>query len=498
MSHRRALPLTLVALGLASAVPALAQYPGSTPPPADVKRGFDRITIEDAKRHLNYLAGPECAGRGTGQPGFQKAADYVAARFKEYGLKPVGDNGTYFQHVPFYVNRFLDEGSSMRRVGADSVVPSKGGWYLTSAGQNVDVTARVVVLRPGSQTPDLSDANLANAIVVVDSARMSFPLRNAISQARAAAIITVADTLPPYAPQVSYTPFATRTASAPRGVISRAALASLMGDAPLSEVTGANLRGTTLQASRGYVRLTAKVESKQVGVPNVVGLIEGSDPTLKAEIVGIGSHLDHEGIVNGVVYPGADDDGSGSTALLQVAAAMQANPLKPRRSVLFMAFCGEEMGLLGSAYYAKNPIFPNEKMVAELQMDMVGRNSDGVQNGDRNRVDKASENEDTMRLVGSKRISTELHNTILDLNKYVNFKFKYDAEDVYTRSDHYNFAKNGIPVAFLFDGFHPDYHQPTDTVDKINWLKLTSAAKLFYLTAMRVANNDAPPKKDVK
>jgi Zn-dependent M28 family amino/carboxypeptidase len=136
-------------------------------------------------------------------------------------------------------------------------------------------------------------------------------------------------------------------------------------------------------------------------------------------------------------------------------------------------------------------------MIAELQMDMIGRDSDGVQNGDQNRVDKASENVDTIRLVGSKRISTELDQTIQELNRHLKFRFKYDAEDVYQRSDHYNFAKKGIPIAFLFDGFHPDYHQPTDTVDKINFTKLTSAAKLFYLTAMKLANTEARPKKDV-
>jgi Zn-dependent M28 family amino/carboxypeptidase len=102
-----------------------------------------------------------------------------------------------------------------------------------------------------------------------------------------------------------------------------------------------------------------------------------------------------------------------------------------------------------------------------------------------------------MRLVGSKRISTELDRTIQDLNKHIGFKFKYDAEDVYTRSDHYNFAKKGIPIAFLFDGFHPEYHQPTDTIEKINFTKLTSAAKLFYLTAMKLANTPERPKKDV-
>jgi hypothetical protein len=253
---------------------------------------------------------------------------------------------------------------------------------------------------------------------------------------------------------------------------------------------------TTIRSLDRRLRLSARIEDQRVRVPNVLGLIEGSDPTLKHEVVGIGAHLDHLGIANGEIHYGADDDGSGSTALLQIAHAISVNPVKPRRSILFLAFCGEEMGLLGSAYYADNPVIPHNRMIAELQMDMVGRDSDGEQNGDSSRVDKASENTDTMRLVGSKRISQDLHDLILSLNRHTNFRFKYDAEDVYTRSDHYNFAKHGIPIAFLFDGFHPDYHQPTDTIEKINWLKLTTAARLYYLTAYELANRTERPRKN--
>jgi Zn-dependent M28 family amino/carboxypeptidase len=161
-----------------------------------------------------------------------------------------------------------------------------------------------------------------------------------------------------------------------------------------------------------------------------------------------------------------------------------------------MAFCGEEMGLLGSAYYASNPIIPLDKTQCLMQMDMVGRDSFGAQNGDQRRIDKLEENADTMRLVGSKRISQEYDDVIQDINQYVGFKFKYDAEDVYTRSDHYNFAKNGVPIAFQFCGFTPDYHAPTDTVDKINFAKLTNAAKLCYLTLFHVGNMDGKLKRN--
>jgi Zn-dependent M28 family amino/carboxypeptidase len=220
--------------------------------------------------------------------------------------------------------------------------------------------------------------------------------------------------------------------------------------------------------------------TSEIKVPNVVGMIEGSDPALKHEHVGLGSHLDHMGESNGTVYWGADDDGSGSTALILVAKAFARNPVKPKRSIVFMAFCGEEMGLVGSGHYASNPIFPLKDMVCELQMDMVGRN-------EQTNSEPASENVDTIHLVGSQRLSTQLHELCLEMNKYVGFKFEYDEEDVYTRSDHYQFASKGVPIAFLFSGFHPDYHRPTDTIEKINFDKIANTAKLFYLVAHEAA-----------
>jgi len=282
------------------------------------------------------------------------------------------------------------------------------------------------------------------------------------------------------------------------GTISAHAAAFLVANLEMLEANTAPDKVTSVTLSHGTVRLTAKVESTTVQVPNVVALLPGSDPSLKDEYIGIGGHLDHLGKRGTVVYPGADDDGSGTTAVLSIAHAMSLNPKKPKRSILFMTFCGEELGLIGSSYLVNHPMVPLNKMVAELQMDMVARDSYGAQNGDQNRMDVEKDNVDTMRLVGSKRISTDLDKAIQEANKYIGFKFKYDAEDVYTRSDHYNFASHGIPIAFLFDGFTPDYHQPGDTVDKIDWLKLTNTAKLYYLTAYAVADNPVAPVHDVK
>ncbi len=484
------------------ATSAFCQFPGNhEPPPDDLKRGWDTMTTGQAKEILTYLA-TQCEGRGSGQPGFQKAADYVAAHFKSWGLKPMGDNGTFFQNVPFNQSHFVDSGSFLQVIGSDKVIEGGNDFRMAGMGASASLTSVLAVVKPSGDTFDLANVNLAGRIVLVVAEKPSNQLRFAISRQSPAAILYVTDSVPPisYSAQrasavASNAP--RRAVRGPSGSISTKAAKQLLNGLALTNEGGQSAKGGTVEFSKGMVRLNAIVDARPVGVPNVVGFLEGSDPTLKAEYIGIGGHLDHLGKQGTVVYPGADDDGSGSTAVMCIAHAMATNPKKPKRSIVFMTFCGEEMGLIGSSWYVAHPTVPLIKMVAELQMDMVARDSYGAQNGDTRRMDVEKENSDTIRLVGSKRISTELDAVIQEVNKSVGFRFKYDAEDVYTRSDHYNFARNHIPIAFLFDGFTPDYHQPSDTVDKINFLKLSNAAKLYYLTAYKVADRTEPPKHDV-
>lgn len=490
------LRLTFAPLALLSL--AHAQYPGSTPPPAELQKGFDSITIPKAKAILGFLAGPECQGRGSGQPGFQKAADFVAAKFKAAGLKPMGDNNTYFQNVPFY-RSYVQDGlleTPNGRVGAAD------GLALNAGADKIDVSAPIVIVKASDGQATLSDSDakaLNGKIVLLVTPAGRSRIRSQVVTSDAKAVLQVAD-------NVLAAPTVRRTqgtgggfGSTVGGRISTKAVERLGGSQAYGFLHYKSLGSTaSIYMLGNAAHITGKSVSEKVNVPNVVGLLEGTDPTLKWEFVGVGGHLDHLGVQNGVVFPGADDDGSGSTAVMLIADAMAHNPKKPRRSILFMTFCGEEMGLVGSGYLSDHPPVPLDRMVSELQMDMVARDSYGAQNGDPNRMDKAEENIDTIRLVGSKRISTELDKTIQEQNAHVGFRFKYDAEDVYTRSDHYNFAKHGIPIAFLFDGFTPDYHQPSDTVDKIDFAKLTNAAKLYYLTAEAIANRDTAPVKDVK
>jgi len=226
---------------------------------------------------------------------------------------------------------------------------------------------------------------------------------------------------------------------------------------------------------------------------NVVAYIEGDGST--NEVLVLSAHYDHIGVKGDQIYNGADDDGSGTIAILEIAQAFKEalnDGYRPRRSIVFLHVTAEEKGLLGSLYYSKNPIFPIEQTVANLNIDMIGRVDDAHKN-----------NPNYIYLIGSDRLSTELHEISETTNdKYVkmDLDYKYNDKDdpnrFYYRSDHYNFAKFDIPVIFYFNGTHEDYHQPTDTPDKINYELLARRAQLIFYTAWEVANREERPYVD--
>lgn len=220
---------------------------------------------------------------------------------------------------------------------------------------------------------------------------------------------------------------------------------------------------------------------------NIIAYIEGSE--YPEEYVFITAHSDHEGVKNGEIYNGADDNGSGTAAVLEMAEAFSSavkDGYRPKRSIVFLHVTAEEVGLHGSRYYSNNPIFPLENTITDLNIDMIGR------------VDpRHKDNENYIYLIGSDRISTELHFIAQKANsEFTNLDLDYtynaenDSNRYYYRSDHYNFAIKGVPVIFFFNGEHEDYTQPTDTADKINYPLLTKRARLIFATAWYIANSD--------
>lgn len=245
-----------------------------------------------------------------------------------------------------------------------------------------------------------------------------------------------------------------------------------------------------IQAAKGtenyFQPMALTIKGKEISTENVVAIIEGSE--YPNEYIVVSAHLDHIGTRDGRINNGADDDGSGNVALLEVAEAFQtaaAEGQGPKRSIVFLHVTGEEKGLLGSNYYVNNPLYPLDQTITNLNADMIGR------------IDPKREDKDPnyIYLIGSDKLSQELHDVSEAINqKYTQLKLDYtynDDEDpnrFYYRSDHYNFAKNNIPVIFYFNGTHEDYHRPGDTPDKINYELLAKRTKLIFHTAWELAN----------
>ena len=249
-----------------------------------------------------------------------------------------------------------------------------------------------------------------------------------------------------------------------------------------------DLEGDYFQEMTLTMRGRRGQKPKTVETENVIAIIKGSEKP--DEYVVITAHLDHVGITDGEIYNGADDDGSGTVALLEIAEAFKKAADKgkgPKRSIVFLHVTGEEKGLLGSAYYADNPVYPLANTVVNLNVDMIGR------------IDptRREKNRDYVYLIGSDHDSIDLHElseqtNAESVNMTLDYRFndKNDPNRFYYRSDHYNFAKNGIPIIFYFTGTHADYHQPSDTPDKIEYDLLELRSKLIFYTAWNIANRD--------
>ncbi len=457
-----------------------AQYDGATEVPQRFREGFQSITEKDSESLLSVLASSDFAGRGTGQEGFMKAAQWFSRQLADRGFQPAGEDGSWFQMLPFNVTQIDGEFTKLN-IGETSVL-SGDDFGVENYFGTFDGKLPVTFARVTKKRPEFEEGAFAGRLLVVQSANRISANDVLIVKGRPECVIVVDRDSRVRSQSVSQL---TKTPSA----VPLAKLGVTMANKLTAgcEISGdffeeKNPEKNQLMTSSSEVDLQLRVDHESIDVPNVVGWYPGSDESLREEHVCIGAHLDHLGIQRGSVYPGADDNGSGSTSILQIARAIDTNAQKPKRSVLLMAFCAEERGLLGSKYYAANPLRPLQDMICMLNIDMIGRNEESDK-------EPASENENTIHLVGSKKISNQLHELTLAANQHVNFVFEYDQEGVYNRSDHASFAKKGVPITFLFGGFTPHYHKPTDTLDGINFTKIANCARLDYLTLMMAAEH---------
>lgn len=496
------------------------------------------ITKDKAYQHLSVLASDEYEGRETGTPGGWKAADYIRNHFKTIGLKaPV--NGEYFQPVDmvrYTLSQILTiDGQPAEPIKDFYIMPqvvspkgfmfsistvlfagyglSKDG-YDDFAGQNVNGKV-VLIIRAGEPGNPVKNTDAASARAA--GAALNTKLKY-LTENKAAAVLLIDPAIDNMPDNLKNYLTAEQLVMKSKENIARLNAAQSMPVVTISTATANKIiggAGTNLEALvkkiadsgkpatqeiRTNLSLSASKIEKKVRAENVLGYLEGSDPKLKSEILVVTGHYDHIGITPHVkgedkINNGADDDGSGTTGVLMVAEAF-AKAKKagkgPKRSILFMTVTGEEKGLLGSEWYSEHPVFPLENTITDLNIDMIGR-------GDK---DHAGDN-NFVYIIGSDMLSSDLDRIGKKANKdYVGIQLderynnRTDPNRFYYRSDHYNFAKHGIPVIFYFNGVHEDYHQPSDEISKIDFPMLAKRAKLVYFTAWELANAVKRPTVD--
>jgi hypothetical protein len=504
---------------LLSVVATLAAFSASAslraqrPPLADDRAaGAAVVTVEHCKAWLGTLASPEFEGRGTGQEGFRKAAEFVRDRFADLGLTPQGDDSTFFQAVPWTVAQadlaatcleFHSPGGGVLHVPADRL-EGQVSQSLTAEGKAVLIVLSSAAGRSNEPIAELANVDVKGKVVLLHVQPAAEARTPQMASFRAVAQVRDKE---PAAIVLDTKPVRgglTARSGAGRGGANRAVRGArlsltsvrLGGDDTKTVLAASGLDEAALQTvGATELALTAKVNLavrvSEAAAWNVVGVLPGSDEQLRQEYVVIGSHLDHLGKRGATIYPGADDDASGTTGVLAVATMFAKNPVPPKRSVLFVCFAGEENGLVGSSWFVEHPPVPLASIVAELQMDMIGRNEESDS-------EKPADNENTLHLVGTQRLSRDLHELCMHKNASAGFDLEWDEESVFSRSDHANFAKKGIPIAFFFTGFHHDYHQPSDTPDKIDFGKLLRVATYVYDIAFELGSQSSRPLVDAE
>lgn len=502
--HRLSLRTKISAV-LACSVIAWLVFTGAAQAPSAT--GVGSIRAEELRQKLTYFASEKFKGRGNGTPELNLASDYIAGIFEKSGLKPAGDAGTYFQHFDIYSSRLGPKNDVHIHAagGADRNLKLRSDFMPELWSVSGEITAPLELIdesRPAgaglkgkiavevedrivSDDPEfppnavegkklendgaagliviqsLSDRNRSRVAALAENFRDDLPVR----------MTPMASVDPPDYPQIPV-------------II-------------ISSDSGRQLLADLKKQTQATATLTIDVQRVIRHTQNVVALVEGTDPALKSEALIVGAHYDHDGEAYGQIWYGADDNGSGTVALLQIAEAFGPGSPRPARSILLCAWAGEEKGEFGSRFYTSHPVFPLNKTIAMFQMDMIGRNEEHASNrGQQVPEERASDNANSLNVLGT-AFSPELKTLISRENAEtrLTLKFRYDfaAEDLMRRSDQWSFMQKGIPGIFFFTGLHPDYHTPRDTPDKINYAKLEKVTRLVYLSAVTLAKGATRP-----
>jgi Zn-dependent M28 family amino/carboxypeptidase len=474
------------------------------------------ISVQDLKKHLYRVASKEMGGRDTPSPGLEMAAGYIEDHFKSLGLMP-GNNGSYRQYYPLYKDSMTSTGLKVNGTSYELNKDFQPGTanYTAEMRFSEAVFAGYGIVE--DERDDYAGLDVAGKLVVIAegvppgykssaqgfrSPTSAFGKTAAAQKKGVAALLIVNGSFPrrTFNAVSSWGLNSYRPAQPPfTFMVSESLAASVLGQEAkgfLEKIKTAPPHSKTYKAE---IDLSYAKKTISASVSNVLGLIEGTDK--KDEYVIITAHYDHVGMRNDTtVFYGADDDGSGTVSVLELAegfAKAKAAGKGPRRSILFMTVSGEEHGLWGSAYYANHPVFPLDKTTVNLNIDMIGRI------GSEYEKDKDSAN--YVYIIGDDKLSSDLA-PITDMVNNNNIKIKLDRKyndpkdpnRFYYRSDHYNFAEKGVPIIFYFNGTHKDYHRPTDTPDKINYPLMAKRGQLVFYTAWEMANREQMLKRDIK
>jgi Zn-dependent M28 family amino/carboxypeptidase len=547
--HKRLFSL-IVILSLSISLPAVfGQHHATSKTATKTKaamltaRGVDAITAAQLRNYLTFVASDEMEGRDTPSRGLDTTAKFIAMNLDRWGFKPAGDDGTFFQKITLKrdaldASRTTAEINGQKFLFADDFLPNTvagtisgplvyvgNGWVIKSKNLNpyerIDVKDKIMVVL-GASFPGFPRGITRADLVGTQGVDWSSPAIYG-QQHGAKGILVIPDkqtalnweqlrarVLQPARATVEKFTTQPNTPALPSATMSMKMANALFDGEKFdaSTLVAKNEAGETVLpfelSSAKKVAVTIAIKAERPMTQNVVAVWEGGDPILKNEYVAVGAHYDHVGICApgqaDQICNGADDDGSGTTALLGMAEAISHARQKPKRSVLFVWHCGEEKGLWGSRYFTDYPTIPLDKVVTQLNIDMIGRSK---KEGDTNTRNKDLTGPNAIYVIGSTMMSTTLGTLAQQVNKsFLNLTYdtKYDdpadPNRFFFRSDHYNYARKGIPIIFFFDGVHEDYHRPGDEPQKIDYDKMEKVARTVYMTLWAVANLPARPKVD--
>jgi len=469
------------------------------------------ITENELKEHLYIYASDEFEGRETGKPGQKKAVEYLKSNYEAMEIPAAKEDGNYFQEVPVELSKLpigsIMTGATEYELGTDflTFTPIEGdfneiiyaGYGIEDKGysdyEGLDVSGKLVLIKSGEPVKEdgtyLISGSSVKSVWSNQSDATAARLKLARSKGVKGVLYYDPDNYGRYKRYYDFLKGSDKFKMEIKVEEHNAALV-LLSETMIEKVFPDIKQELASKIISQPISLKIKSNNEAVSSENIVAVIRGFEKP--DEFVVISSHLDHIGVNdNGDINNGADDDGSGTVAMLEIAEAFKQaadTGNGPKRSIVFLHVTGEEKGLLGSKYYTDNdPVFPLSQTVANLNIDMIGR------------IDpKHEDNGNYVYLIGSDKLSTELHDLSEEVNdKYSQLKLDYTYNDendpnrFYYRSDHYNFVKNNIPVIFYFSGTHEDYHRPGDTPDKINYDLLENRARLIFYTAWEIANREA-------